>query len=128
MTKKKSKWQRNYESVVRAQNRAKSVIAELNSNGLEVSEYLMQLVNKPLKRTRYSSKEAKNYINLVRSDVIRANAKREAKRKTMANTQINYYVATPYQKYQLVKNRVRFKEKIAYSPSTMHEDIAKAYL
>ena len=127
MTKKKSKWQRNYESVIRAQNRAKSVIAELNSNGLEVSEYLMELVNKPLKTTRYTSKEAKNYINLLRSDVIRSNAKREAKRKAKSNQQVNYYSTTEYQKYQLVKNRVRFKEKIAYSPNTMHEDIAKAY-
>ena len=127
MTKKKTKWQRNYESVVRAQNRAKSIIAELSIQGQHVSKYLMELVNKPLKTTRYSTKEARNYINLLRSDVIRANAKREAKRKVKANVQENYYSTTPYQKYQLIKNRVRFKEKIAYSPDTMYEDIAKAY-
>ena len=127
MAKKKTKWQRNYESVVRAQNRAKSLIAELNAQGLQVSEYLKELVNRPLKSTRYTSKEARNYINLVRSDVIRASAKRETKRQTKAKSQVNYYMATPYQKYQPVKNRTRFQEKIAYSPSTMHEDIAKAY-
>lgn len=127
MAKKKSKWQRNYESVVRAQNRAKTLIAELDAQGQHVSEYLTDFVNKSLKRTRYTSKEAKNYINLVRSDVIRASAKREAKRKTKAKTQVNYYVATPYQKYQLIKNRIRFNEKIPYNPNTMYEDIAKAY-
>lgn len=127
MAKKKTKWQRNYESVVRAQNRAKSIIAELNAQGLQVSEYLKELVNRPLKSTRYTSKEAQNYINLTRSDVIRASAKREAKRQAKAKAQVNYYMATPYQKYQPVKNRTRYKEKIAYSPSTMHEDIAKAY-
>lgn len=127
MAKKKTKWQRNYENVVRAQNRAKTVIAELDTQGQHVSEYLTALVNKPLKTTRYTSKEAKKYINLVRSDVIRASAKREAKQQAKAKARVNYYIATPYQKYQQVKNRVRFKEKIAYSPSTMHEDIAKAY-
>lgn len=127
MAKKKTKWQRNYESVVRAQNRAKSIIAELNAQGQDISEYLMALVNKPLKTTRYTGKEAKNYINLVRSDVIKANAKREAKRKAKANAQANYYIATPYQRYRLINNRLRFKEKISYNPSTMHEDIAKAY-
>lgn len=125
--KNKTKWQRNYENVVRAQNRAKSIIAELNAQGQDVSEYLIALVNKPLKTSRYTSKEARNYINLVRSDVIRASAKREAKRQAKAKSQVNYYMATPYQKYQPVKNRTRFQEKIAYSHSTMHEDIAKAY-
>ena len=125
--KNKTKWQRNYESVVRAQNRAKSIIAELTAQGQDASEYLIALVNKPLKTTRYTSKEARNYINLVRSDVIRASAKREAKRQAKAKSQVNYYMATPYQKYQPVKNRTRFQEKIAYSPSTMHEDIAKVY-
>ena len=125
--KNKTKWQRNYENVVRAQNRAKSIIAELNAQGQDVSEYLVALVNKSLKTSRYTSKEARNYINLVRSDVIRASAKREAKRQAKAKSQVNYYMATPYQKYQPVKNRTRFQEKIAYSPSTMHEDIAKAY-
>lgn len=127
MAKKKTKWQRNYESVVRAQNRAKSIIAELTAQGQDVSEYLIALVNKPLKTSRYTSKEARNYINLVRSDVIRASAKREAKRQAKVKAQTNYYMATPYQKYQPVKNRTRFQEKIAYNPSTMHEDIAKAY-
>ena len=125
--KNKTKWQRNYENVVRAQNRAKSIIAELTAQGQDVSEYLIALVNKPLKTSRYTSKEARNYINLVRSDVIRASAKREAKRQSKAKAQVNYYMATPYQKYQPVKNRTRYQEKIAYSPSTMHEDIAKAY-
>ena len=112
MAKKKTKWQRNYESVVRAQNRAKSVIAELNKSGYEVSEYLMSLVNKSLKTTRYNTKQARNYINLLRSDVIRANAKREAKRKAKANTQVNYYVATSYQAHQNITNRIRYSEKI----------------
>lgn len=125
--KNKTKWQRNYENVVRAQNRAKSIIAELTAQGQDVSEHLIALVNKPLRTTRYTSKEARNYINLVRSDVIRASAKREAKRQAKAKAQVNYYMATPYQKHQPVKNRTRFQEKIAYSPSTMHEDIAKAY-
>ena len=127
MAKKKTKWQRNYENVVRAQNRAKSIIAELTAQGQDVSEYLIALVNKPLKTSRYTSKEARNYINLVRSDVIRASAKRETKRQAKAKSQLNYYMTTPYQKYQPVKNRTRFHEKIAYSSSTMHEDIAKAY-
>ena len=129
MAKKKSKWQRNYESVVRAQNRAKSVIAELNAQGLQVSDYLAALVNKSLKTTRYTSKEARNYINLVRSDVIRANAKRETKKENIrqAKNQINYYIMTPYQLHQNITNRVRYSEKIAYNMNTMNKDIAKAY-
>ena len=129
MAKKKSKWQRNYESVVRAQNRAKSVIAELNAQGLQVSDYLAALVNKSLKTTRYTSEEARNYINLVRSDVIRANAKRETKKENIrqAKNQINYYIMTPYQLHQNITNRVRYSEKIAYNMNTMNKDIAKAY-
>ena len=129
MAKKKSKWQRNYESVVRAQNRAKSVIAELELQDQHVSVYLNNLVNKPLKRTRYTSKEARNYINLVRSDVIRADAKRQTKNeiRRQAKNHTNYYIATPYQAHQNIKNRVRYREKIAYNPNTMDKDIAKAY-
>lgn len=127
--KKPTKWQRNYENVVRAQNRAKSVIAELTAQGQNVSEYLVALVNRPLKTTRYTTKESRNYINLVRSDVIRASAKRQAKieAKRQAKTPTNYYIATPYQKYQPVKNRTRYQEKIAYRSGHEYEDIAKAY-
>lgn len=127
MVKKKTKWQRNYENVVRAQNRAKTLIAELNSQGLRVSDYLMELVNKPLKTTRYTSKEAKNYINLTRSDVIRANAKREVKKISKLQANKNYYTPIPYQAHQNIKNRIRYSEKIEYNPKTMYEDIAKAY-
>lgn len=123
--KKKSIWQRNYENVVRAQNRAKSVIAELEAQGQHVSEYLKELVNRQLKSTRYTSKEARTYINLVRSDVIRASAKRESRRQ--AKAQNNYYLATPYQKHQPIKNRVRYQEKIPYRIGHEHEDVAKAY-
>lgn len=126
MAKKKSKWQRNYESVIRAQNRAKTVISELDAQGQHVSEYLTELVNKPLKRTRYTSKEARNYINLVRSDVIRANSKREMKKESKRPAK-NYYITTPYQAHQNITNRVRYREKIAYNPNTMYEDIAKSY-
>lgn len=129
--KKPTKWQRNYENVVRAQNRAKSVIAELSAQGQDVSEYLIALVNRPLKTTRYTTKEAHTYINLVRSDVIRASAKRYArvvaKRNKNTKLPVNYYVATPYQKFQPVKNRTRYSEKIAYRVGHEHEDIAKAY-
>lgn len=126
---KKNKWQRNYESVVRAQNRAKTLIAELNAKGQNVSEYLLELVNRPLKTTRYTSSEARKYINLVRSDVIRASAKRQAKieARRQAKNPVNYYTAIPYQGHQAVKNRTRFQEKIPYKPSTQHEDIARAY-
>lgn len=128
MAKKKTKWQRNYESVVRAQNRAKSLIAELNAQGLQVSEYLKELVNRPLKSTRYTSKEARNYINLTRSDVIRANSKRESKKLAKSNTNKNYYTAIPYQGHQNIRNRYRYSEKIEYNPQTMYEDIAREYL
>lgn len=126
---KRNKWQRNYENVVRAQNRAKTLIAELNAQGQSVSEYLVELVNRPLKTTRYTSTEARKYINLVRSDVIRASAKRQAKieAKRRAKTPKSYYTAIPYQEHQAVKNRVRYQEKIAYNPATQHEDIARAY-
>ena len=120
MAKKKTKWQRNYESVVRAQNRAKSLIAELNAQGLQVSDYLKELVNRPLKSTRYTSKEARNYINLTRSDVIRANSKRESKKLAKSNTNKHYYTAIPYQGHQNIRNRYRYSEKIEYNPNTMY--------
>ena len=124
--KKKSKWERNLETVKRAQQRAIDAIMELEHQGYWVSEDLKKSVFKPLKK-RYSSKEAeklyKGFFN-VRS--IKATAiKRNKKNPLQTKITKGFVINKPPKK---IENKIKsavYSEQLKYRKGYESEDIAK---
>lgn len=115
MVKKKSQWERNYDNIVRAQERAKVLIKDLELNGLEVRGELKRLAEKPLTKSRYTKKQATNIVNLLKSNSIKSQAKPT---KTTINMGSYYAHAN-------IKNVPRFNESISVRKGHEAEDLAK---
>ena len=127
MTKKKiSKWERNLETVKRAQQRAIDAIMELEHQGYWVSEDLKKSVFKPLKK-RYSSKEAekiyKGFFNVrsIKATAIKRNKKKPLQTKITKGFVLN---DAPKQIEKRIKSSV-YSEQLKYRKDHESEDIAK---
>lgn len=126
MAKKKiSKWERNLETVKRAQQRAIDAIIELEQQGYWVSEDLKKSVFKPLKK-RYSSKEAeklyKGFFN-VRSIKART-IKRNKKNPLQTRMTKGFVLNAPKKIENKIKSSV-YSEQLKYRKGYESEDIAK---
>ena len=105
-------WDHNLENVKRAQKRAKENIIALEQQGLVVEETLKDLVFRPL-RKRYTTKQARDYINLLQKGRIVSRAKKP-------------FQMPAFQGAQNVGMIGRFQEVIYARPQHVAEDLANA--
>ena len=127
MAKKKiSKWERNLETVKRAQQRAIDAIMELEHQGYWVSEDLKKSVFKPLKK-RYSTKEAeKLYKGFFNARSIKATAiKRNKKNPLQTKMTKGFVINNSPQKIKNKINDATYSEQLKYRKDHESEDIAK---
>lgn len=124
--KKMSKWERNLETVKRAQQRAIDAIMELEQQGYWVSEDLKKSVFKPLKK-RYSSKEAeKLYKGFFNARSIKATAIKRNKKNPLQTKITKGFVLNNAPKQ--IENRIKssvYSEQLKYRKDHESEDIAK---
>lgn len=103
-------WERNLENVIRAQKRAKENIAALEQQGLVVEKTLKDLAYRPL-RKRYTTKQARDYINLLQKARIVSRARKP-------------FQMPPFQGAQNVGMAERYQEVIYARPRHIAEDLA----
>ena len=105
-------WERNLESVIRAQKRAKENIAALEQQGLVVEKTLKDLAYRSL-RKRYTTKQARDYINLLQKARIVSRARKP-------------FQMPPFQGAQNVSMVGRYQEVVYARPQHVAEDLANA--
>lgn len=105
-------WERNLENVKRAQLRAKTQIASLEQQGLVVEKTLKDLAYRPLKQ-RYTTKQARDYINLLQ------------KRRIESRARISFQMP-PFMGAQNVSATGRYQEVIYARPQHIAEDLANS--
>lgn len=105
-------WERNLENVKRAQLRAKTQIASLEQQGLVVENTLKDLAYRPLKQ-RYTTKQARDYINLLQ------------KRRIESRARIPFQMP-PFIGAQNVSTIGRYQEVIYARPQHIAEDLANS--
>ena len=129
--KKKNQWDKNWEKVNRARERALNLFFELSYEGYEIRPSLRALIFKPLKNTRYTSKEVKTYLSLVSTQAIKAAAKKDGvkassrkAKETKRNSNIVYKVQRPILQ-NLTYQKEQYREVIPVRKGHEEEDLAR---
>lgn len=128
--KKKNQWEKNWEKVNRARERAQKLYFELLYEGYKIRPSLKDLIFKPLKNTRYTSKEVKTYLSLVSTQAIKAAAKKDGvkassrKAKEQKNDNIVYKVQRPILQ-NLPYQKDQYREVIPVRKGHEEEDLAR---
>ena len=129
--KKKTQWDKNWEKVNRARERALNLFFELSYQGYEIRPSLRALIFKPLKETRYTSKEVEIYTHLISTKAIKSAAKKNgvkasSRKAKKQNDNIVYKVQRPILQ-NLPYQKEQFREVIAVRKDHEQEDLARGF-
>ena len=129
---KLTKWDKNRLKVEKAQQRAQKLYFELTYEGYEIRSSLKELIFKPLKRTRFTSKQVDTYLSLVSTRAIKSAARKNGvkassrKAKAQKNDNIIYKVQRPVLQ-NLEYQKSQYREVIPVRKGHENEDLAKAF-
>ena len=130
-TRKLTKWDKNRLKVEKAQQRAQKLYFELTYEGYEIRSTLKELIFKPLKRTRFTSKQVNTYLSLVSTRAIKSAARKNGvkassrKAKAQKSDDIVYKVQRPILQ-NLEYQKSQFREVIPVRRGHENEDLARA--
>lgn len=130
-TRKLTKWDKNRLKVEKAQQRAQKLYFELTYEGYEVRSSLKELIFKPLKQTRFTSKQVDTYLSLVSTRAIKSAARKNGvkassrKAKAQKNNDIVYKVQRPVLQ-NLEYQKSQYREVIPVRSGHENEDLARA--
>ena len=126
-----TKWYKNRIKVEQAQEKAQKLYFELTYEGYEVRSSLKELIFKPLKTTRYTSKQVDTYLSLVSTRAIKSASQKNGvkassrKAKAQKSDNIVYKVQRPIlQNFEYQKSQ--FREVIPVRKGHDNEDLARA--
>ena len=128
---KLTKWDKNRLKVEKAQQKAQKLYFELTYEGYEIRSSLKELIFKPLKRTRYTSKQVDIYLSLVSTRAIKSAARKNGqkassrKAKAQKNDDTIYKVQRPILQ-NLEYQKSQYREVIPVRRGHENEDLARA--
>lgn len=120
-----NKWERNYNTVKKAQERAKNLIEDLTEDGYIVRSSLIEFVERPLK-SRYTEKQVKTYLGLTNKLRIKSAAISEltdikASQRNIKEVNVGSFVGHADVEIP------RYQQKIHVRKEHEKEDLAKGY-
>lgn len=120
-----NKWKRNYNTVKKAQERAKNLIKDLTEEGYIVRPSLIEFVKRPLK-SRYTEKQVKTYLGLTNKLRIKSAARSaltdiKASQTKMKEVNVGSFVGHADVEIP------RYQQKIPVRKGHEKEDLAKGY-
>lgn len=124
--KKESVWEHRRKLALKAQERARKLILELQNQGYEVRSTLIDLVNRPL-RSRYTEKQLKTYLSLTHASAIKSAAKSASGIAASRRKGIVKVPQLTIQKHMNVMNVPRYQEQIDVRVGHEQEDLARAF-